>query len=138
MDLTVRYTCLDETCGELKSLCEDCKYFYENGILDQEFLRGDVYKVVEEAGYTIFVHSIRPIKYVRVANGKVENLFFNLDYEDKESILKLSKDEEIVLQNDVCEFGVDFEDLDKDEIEFIKNLIRKHRNLIEEKFLQIT
>jgi len=135
MDSTVRYTCLDETCVEVKSLGEDCKYF--KGILAQEFLRGDAYKVVEEAGYEIFVHSIRPIKFVRVANGKVENLFFNLDYEDKESILKLSKDEEIVLQNDVCEFGEDFEHLDLDEIEFIKNLIRKHRDLIEEKFLQI-
>jgi len=137
MESIVRYHCLDETCGELKSLCDDCKYSYPEGIPVQQFLAGDAYLVVEEAGYKIFIHSGRIIKYVRVANGEVEKLFFNLDYEDKESILRLY-DREIVLQNDVCEFGEDFEDLDKDEIEFIKELIRKHRDLIEEKFLQIS
>jgi hypothetical protein len=93
--------------------------------------------VVQESGYAIFVHSDRLIKYVRVACGKTENLLFNIDYEDRESVFDFGDGEILVMNNEVCVFGPDTRLVDEDEINCIKELIKKYRSLIEEKFIEV-
>jgi len=140
MDYADWFYCLDADCLEHKNYCEDCKYWNrQEGYNLEQFLAGEVHLVVEESGYRIFVHSDRIIKYVRVACEKTENLLFNLDYTEEEKEISVKVADEIwTYQNDVCHFGNDFRMLPDEELEFVKNLIRKHRDLIEEKFLRIS
>jgi hypothetical protein len=145
MDNDGWFLCLDNSCVEMKNYCDDCKYCNKNsvGFILEEFLGKVCLSVVKEGEYEIFAHSDRLIKYVRVTDERGKNLLLNIDYPEEDWDMEVQLpgiDEVFYYRNDVCEFGpaadVDcFEGSGR--IEGIKNLVRKYRSLIEEKFIEV-